>query len=351
MKYGSLLIFLSVMFAVSCSNPQPQPETPKSSVLAEDDQALLKKAQGIFSTLPSVAESNENPLSQEKIRLGHILFYDNRLSKTGNNSCNSCHDLNKFGVDNLPTSKGDKGKFGNRNSPTVLNAALHTSQFWDGRAKDVEEQAGGPILNPDEMDMPSKEALVRKLKSVNGYPEMFKAAFQDEKDPITYLNIQRSIAAFERTLLTPSPFDNYLKGDLTALSAQEKEGLSTFISSGCTQCHNGMLLGGTMFQKFGLFDDYRKQTKSTMNDEGRKAVTKEESDKDYFKVPSLRNIAKTGPYFHDGSVSDLTQAIKIMAKIQLNKDLTDQEADKIHSFLNSLTGEVPKEAKKPEALR
>jgi cytochrome c peroxidase len=203
-----------------------------------------------------------------------ILYYDTRLSKTGNNSCNSCHNLATFGVDNLPTSKGDNGGFGGRNSPTVLNAATHAFQFWDGRAKDVEEQAGGPILNPVEMAIPSKDFLIAKLKGIKEYNDMFKAAFPTETDAVTYQNVQNAIAAFERTLLTPSPFDKYLSGDHKALTSEQRIGMKTFMDAGCIQCHSGSNLGGAMFQKFGVFANYRGFTHSKTNDDGKIALSK-----------------------------------------------------------------------------
>lgn len=253
--------------------------------------------------------------------------------------------LGHLWVDNEVTSVGDAGKRGGRNSPTVLNAALHAFQFWDGRAKDVEEQAGGPILNPIEMAIPSKEFMVKKLKEVALYQKQFAAAFPNDKDPITYANLTKAIAAFERTLITPSRFDKYLGGDQSALTADEKNGLQTFVKSGCTACHIGATLGGTMFQKFGLVNDYRPLTGSKGNDQGRKDLTKQDADRDMFKVPSLRNITKTHPYFHDGSVADLATAIKVMGKAQLNKDLTDAEISSIVTFLNTLEADVPDAAK------
>ncbi len=334
------------MVFVGCNN---QKDTKHQTVttVSQNEKNLLLQAQGLFKSLPDRAESTENPITAEKVKLGKLLFFDTRLSKTGNNSCNSCHNLATFGVDNLATSKGDAGKFGDRNSPTVLNAALHATQFWDGRAKDVEEQAGGPILNPDEMAIPSKEFLIKKLKGITEYVNLFKLAYPSEKAPLTYLNIQKSIGVFERTMITPSPFDNYLKGDYSALTTEQLSGLKTFINSGCISCHGGTLLGGSMFQKFGVFADYRTLTLSKNNDEGRKKVTKSDADKDMFKVPSLRNIEKTSPYFHDGSIKDLKQAVVIMGKLQLNKNLADAEAGEIVAFLNSLTGTVSDEVKSP----
>jgi cytochrome c peroxidase len=288
-----------------------------------------------FAPLPTVAESKENPLSEAKIALGKKLYLETRLSKNNDISCNSCHGLNSFGVDNKPTSPGHKGQLGGRNSPTSFNAALHVAQFWDGRAKDVEEQALGPILNPVEMALESEQAAVDAIKDDPAYKTLFAKAFPKESDPISFKNIGKAIGAFERTLLTPSRFDEYLKGSDSALTKEEKAGLSTFVKTGCTACHSGVGLGGHMYQKLGLVKPY--ETKDT----GRAEVTGKDSDKYFFKVPSLRNIAKTGPYFHDGSISTLESAVKIMGEYQLGKKLSDKETSEIVVFLNSLTGELP----------
>lgn len=340
MKHTLALPILVVIFMSSCGGNQQ--ESPVTDVKpSKADQELLQQAQTFFQTLPLIAENSENKLTQDKIKLGKELYFDTRLSLKGNNSCNSCHNLATYGVDNLPTSKGDEGNFGERNSPTVYNAALHAIQFWDGRAKDVEEQAGGPILNPVEMAIPDEAYLEKKLRGVDSYKAMFKAAFPEDKEAITFANITKSIAAFERTLMTPSKFDDFLNKDNNALTSEEKEGLKTFMDVGCITCHNGPAVGGTMMQKFALFGDYRTYTNSKGNDEGLKKQTKKDNDKDIFKVPSLRNIEKTGPYFHDGSIADLKEAIKIMGKTELNKDLSQAEVDKIFNFLKTLTGKIP----------
>ncbi|MCB0806449.1 MAG: cytochrome-c peroxidase [Bacteroidales bacterium] len=344
MKTLQVLLFLmSVILISACNQPAEQKSDEKAGYSAEDS-ALLKNAQALFQPLPEVAEDPSNPLSPEKIALGKTLYYDKRLSKDENISCNSCHNLETFGVDNEPTSEGDAGERGDRNSPTVLNAALHFVQFWDGRAKDVEEQAGGPIVNPVEMGIPSEEFLVEKLNGIEEYQPKFAAAFPDEENPLTYDNVEKAIGAFERTLMTRSPFDDYLEGNVEALTAQQRTGLKSFMDAGCTTCHMGVLLGGSMYHKFGIFDDYWEHTKSEKIDEGLATVTGEESQKFMFKVPSLRNVDKTFPYYHDGSVAELGEAIDIMAKTQLGKELTDQEIADIGAFLSSLTGEVPKDA-------
>ncbi len=317
-----------------------------------EDAKLLEEARKYFKPLPEVAQSKTNPVTPEKVELGKMLYYDPRLSKSGLISCNTCHNLATYGVDNLPTSVGHRWQLGPRNAPTTLNAALHVAQFWDGRAKDVEEQAKGPILNPIEMAMDSPEEVIKRLRSIPQYVELFKKAFPNEKDPLTYDNVAKAIAAFERTLMTPSRFDKFLKGDLNALTKKEKEGLKLFMQIGCASCHNGPALGGTTFQRFGIVEAYWNATreyvtldKPTMPmDVGRFAVTHKEEDLYVFKVPSLRNISRTYPYFHDGSVWNLEDAVQIMAKVQLGKKLSKDQLDKIVAFLKALDGEIPKHA-------
>lgn len=310
--------------------------------------AALKEKLALFEALPSAPDA-QTALSDSKIKLGYTLYHDTRLSKDGKNSCNSCHNLNTYGVDNLPTSPGDKGELGNRNSPTTLNSALHTMQFWDGRAKDVEEQAGMPILNPVEMNIPSEKFLIDRLKGIDLYKQLFAAAYPGDKEPINYTNLRNAIGAFERTLVTPSRFDQYLSGKSDALSVQEKRGMLAFATVGCTSCHSGALLGGTMLQKTGVHGDYWTFTNSKLHDQGRAEVTKNELDKFMFKVPSLRNIEKTYPYFHDGSVNDLTEMVKIMGKMQLKYDLSAEETQNIVAFLKTLTGDIPQQYKKAPA--
>lgn len=342
MKKITLIAIASISLLAcqnSSQNKAKTTETPKT-----DYTALSQKAKVLFSTLPEVAENPDNPITPEKVALGQKLYHDVRLSKDNTISCNSCHNLNTYGVDNLPVSPGnDEGTFGGRNSPTVLNAALHIAQFWDGRAKDVEEQAGGPILNPLEMAMPNEKAVEDRLAKIEEYQELFKKAFPEDKNPIKYENLQKAIGAFERKLITPTKFDDFLAGNDNALNDAEKKGLQTFIDAGCTACHIGNNLGGNMYQKFGLFSNYWEATGSKKIDEGRFEATQNEADKYFFKVPSLRNIAKTYPYFHDGSVEKLDQAIQIMAKTQTGKELSAQQIQEIIVFLNTLTGEVPQE--------
>lgn len=306
----------------------------------------MKVARSHFKTLPIVAVNEDNPLTQAKVNLGKMLFYDKRLSKNGHSSCNTCHNLASFGVDNEVASDGDDGRKGTRNSPTVFNAALHNMQFWDGRAKNVEEQAGMPILNAVEMGIPHEGFLIERLAGIKLYQELFREAFPGEEQPLTYANLQKAIGAFERTLLAPSRFDQFMQGDLTAISSLEKAGLIAFVDAGCTTCHNGVGIGGGKMERFGLVTDYRALTRSRLNDEGRKAVTQQEEDKDVFKVAGLRNISRTYPYFHDGSVAGLDSAVRIMSRAELNRELSKQEIRQIVAFLNALTGDIDPDAKK-----
>lgn len=334
-KIGLLMVF--IISFIGCKDTKNE----KKVDVNPEYVALQKTAVSMFGKLPEVAENPENLITEEKVALGKKLYLDNRLSKDNTQSCNTCHDLKTYGVDNLSTSPGNDGGLGTRNSPTVFNAALHMSQFWDGREPDVEAQAGGPILNPVEMAMPSEEVVVERLSKIDEYNTLFAKVFPDDKKPISYKNIQNAIGAFERTLITPSRFDKFVDGDIDALTDVEKDGLQLFISTGCTACHSGNVLGGNIYQKFGLFDDYWKHTKSTVIDDGKFSVTKNESDKYVFKSPSLRNIEKTYPYFHDGSVTDLKEAVRIMAKVQLNKELAEKDLNNLVAFLNSLTGKLP----------
>ncbi len=290
-----------------------------------------------FQPLPERLVDISSPIMASRAKLGKKLYFETQLSIAGDISCNSCHLLDNYGVDNEPTSPGHLKQLGNRNSPSVYNSGLHIAQFWDGRAKDLKEQAMGPVLNPVEMAMPDETVVIQRLKSIDDYADMFKAAFPKDKasQAISFNNMAEAIALFEMNLLTPSRFDHYLKGKRDALSDDEKEGLRLFVEVGCVSCHDGVGIGGGSYQMLGAVVPY--ETK----DLGRFAVTKEEDDKFFFKVPSLRNVAKTAPYFHDGSIVDLKKAISLMGLHQLGTDLKESEVEAIYSFLNSLTGKIP----------
>jgi cytochrome c peroxidase len=311
---------------------------PKAVVV---DTARLE----LFRPLPEAVESQKNPITEAKVNLGRTLYYEARLSRNQDVSCNSCHDLANYGADGQPVSDGHKGQKGTRNSPTVYNAAGHFVQFWDGRAPDVEEQAKGPVMNPVEMAMSSPKAVVAVLKSMPEYVDAFKKAFPADKDPVTFDNTGRAIGAFERRLMTPSRWDKFLKGDQTALTSAEKAGLNEFMNVGCQACHAGAYLGGEVYQKLGAVKPY-----PDASDAGREAVTKQESDRMVFKVPSLRNVDKTEPYFHTGKVATLAEAVKQMAEYQLGKQLKDDEIASMVTFLKTLTGEIPAEYIKPPEL-
>ena len=270
-----------------------------------------------------------------QVELGKKLFFDPRLSKSGFISCNSCHNLSMGGTDNLKTSIGHNWQQGPINSPTVLNSSLNVAQFWDGRAADLKAQAGGPIANPGEMAS-THELAVEVLASIPGYVTEFKQVFGDEKISIDH--VTDAIAEFEKTLVTPnSRFDQWLLGDKDALTAQESAGYALFKNSGCVACHNGEAVGGNSFQKMGLIKPYKTSSKA----EGLSGVTGKASDRLKFKVPTLRNIEMTYPYFHDGEAQTLTEAVAVMGEIQLGKKFSKEENDSIVAFLKTLTGDQP----------
>jgi cytochrome c peroxidase len=302
---------------------------------------LMKQAQGLFEPIPLEAPAVDGlEVTPEKIELGKMLYFEPRLSEAHNISCNSCHQVGLGGVDARANSIGHEWQRGGRNAPTVLNAVFNTAQFWDGRAADLKEQAGGPIANPIEMGI-TKEHAVEQLKSIPGYVEAFKKAYPGKADPISYSNIEEAIAAFETTLITPNaPFDKYLRGDAKALNATQKEGLALFIEKGCSSCHNGINVGGGMYAPFGVVQKPGADILPP-DDKGRIVVTKTADDEYVFKVPTLRNIELTGPYFHSGSSWDLKQAVAVMGNAQLGAELSAEEADKIVAFLLTLTGEQP----------
>jgi cytochrome c peroxidase len=293
-------------------------------------------ALAMFAPLPKAMESPDNPITEAKVDLGRALYYDKRLSRDNSISCNDCHDLARYGADTGNVSEGVGGKLGGRNSPTVYNAAGHIAQFWDGRAADVEEQAKGPILNPVEMAMPGDPAVMRVLAADTKYRTMFKQAFPDDANPMTYDNLGNAIGAFERKLVTPARWDRFLTGEDSVLTGEEKAGFNTFVAVGCAACHNGAYVGGTMYQKAGLVNPWPDTA-----DVGREAVTHQAADRMVFKVPSLRNVERTGPYFHDGRVASLDSALTTMAHAQLGKQLSAEQIGAIRAWLKTLTGAIP----------
>ena len=299
----------------------------------------------LFAPLPAVMSSPDNPVTDAKVTLGRILYYDPRLSANQKISCNTCHPLDAYGAESKSVSTGFKNQQGKRNAPTVYNAAGHFVQFWDGRAPTVEEQAKGPITNPVEMAMPSNAAAVEVIKSMPDYVALFQVAFPKEMDPITYNNMALAIGAFERGLVTPSAWDAFIQGDQSALTDAQKSGFNTFAATGCQWCHSGPYVGGSAYQKLGVVKPWPNQS-----DQGVYQLTKDDMDKMVFKVPSLRNIKKTGPYFHDGSVATLDQAICNMAVHQRGVTLTNAQVKSIEAWMDSLTGQIPMSYIKPPEL-
>ena len=336
-----LVMGLSALFFSGMATAETQKKATKSqSVKASrtikaapgtPEGVLLMQAQALFGKLPATMPGSEKD-TPAMIALGKKLYVETAISINKTQSCNSCHPLdnNGAGVDNLKTGKGAEGKSGDRNDPPTLNAGYQFAQFWDGRAATLEEQAQGPPLNPIEMGMPDAKALVERLKGIKQYPVDFKKAFPGEKDPVTFDNFAKAVAAFERTLISRGRFDRFMDGDRHALTGQEIEGMRSFINVGCVQCHSGPNLGGMTFQKMGVFHEY------STKDPGRFKVTNLESDKFVFKVPMLRNITLSAPYFHDGETGNLAEAVDQMGYMQLNRELKDEEINNILRFLTTL---------------
>ena len=274
-----------------------------------------------------------NTMTPEKIELGKMLFFEPRISASGVISCATCHNPALGWADRIPRAVGHGGQVGERNTPTVLNSGFLESQFWDGREPDLEGQALGPIQADIEMNMTLAEAIER-LKEFDIYREHFAAAFPDDPDPINPGNVALSIATFERTLNTPnSPLDRFLRGDVQAMSENQIEGMKLFVDAGCVACHNGPALTDSNFHRFEL---------PGSRDEGRFLVTGDEADRFAFRTPTLRNVAVTYPYFNNGSVETLHDAVQLMGQQMLGQDFTDAELDSLVDFMHALTGEMPR---------
>ena len=308
---------------------------------------------GQWQALPETAPAPaDNPTTKAKVELGKMLYFDTRFSSTGTVSCFSCHNIMEGGDDHRPTSVGVHGQVGGRNAPTVWNAAFQSVQFWDGRAPTLEEQSKGPPANPIEMGMPDLEAAIGRVRAIPGYKPYFEAAF-GKGDVITIDNAAKAVAAYERTLITPnSPYDRYVKGDKKAMNAQQVRGMETFAAVGCTACHSGPAFNGAanlpvgqgFFMKFPTYpgSEYDARYKLTA-DEGRYTVTKQDADRNMWRVPTLRNLTYTAPYFHNGSVTSLDEAVRVMGKTQLDKDLSDAQVKDIVAFLGALDGQFPQQ--------
>lgn len=332
-KFGIIFAITAILFTSCGIDKESNNNFPDLSKAEKEE--IFNKAKSVFNgPLPDKMPGSEND-TPELISLGEKLYHDVRLSLHNNQSCNTCHDVNNAGVDKLPVSDGSAvGKIGRRNSPTVYNAGFHFAQFWDYRSPDLVDQAKGPILNPDEMGMPDEATVVNKISAIEEYQKLFPIAYPKEENPITYQNIANAIGAFERTLVSKSKFDDYLAGQHQALNNAEIKGLKDFMDAGCITCHTGSTLGGNMAQKMGLAKPYRNK-----EDMGRYEVTKNEAEKYMFKVASLRNVELTEPYYHDGSVNKLEDAVSEMADVNLGKNLTKEELASITTFLKALTDE------------
>ena len=334
-------LICSLVFLFACGDCNREAGSEPSESTAQDEAE------------PTPAEQPEPikaiqavDVNMDKVTIGRRLFHDPILSGDGTVSCSSCHSLAHGGAEPRRTSTGINGQVGPINSPTVLNAHFNFRQFWDGRAADLQEQAGGPVENPIEMGATFAGAIER-ITADAWYAEHFQSVYEGS---ITKENITDAIAEYERYLITPGAVDRFLNGDETALNEQQQRGYATFKEAGCTACHQGENVGGTMYQKMGVVRDYfeLRGGERTEADNGRFNVTQDESDRYFFKVPTLRNIAQTAPYFHDGSQAELAGAVRIMAQVQLGKDLSDNEVADIVSFLEALSGELPADAAVPD---
>ena len=302
---------------------------------------LLRRAQEMFKPLPADFSEPGRPLSPERIALGRTLFFDPRISLDGTSSCARCHQPALHGTDGLARSVGVKDRLSRRNAPTVLNAALQVAQHWNGDRTGLEDQAMKALLGPASYGHEDYAAAMGRIQAIPEYRALFAKAFPGTSEPLTPENWASAISDYERTLVSESPFDAFLRGNAGALSVQQRSGLTKFINVGCAGCHGGVGIGGSSYRKFGVVEDYWKATGSKTIDKGRIEVTKEPVDECVFKVPTLRNVSRTAPYFHDGSVASLEQAVKIMAKVQLGRDLGPQDIADIVAFLDSLTGTIP----------
>ena len=331
------LLILAAIAIVGCKQKEP-PAPPQEDKVAVEQKTSAPESVEPIQPLPESVDVN-----MDKVLLGRSLYHDTALSGDGTVSCATCHMLDHGGAEPRKTSTGIAGQVGPINSPTVLNSAYNFVQFWDGRAKDLQEQAGGPVENPIEMGA-KWDSVVKRLQKKKAYATAFAKLYPDG---VTKANVTDAIAEYEKSLITPSRFDEFLLGKADAITDAEKKGYATFKEVGCTACHTGIIAGGTMFQKMGLVRDYFKDrgTPITEADLGRFNVTKNEADKHFFKVPTLRNVELTPPYLHDGSRATLEETVEVMGTYQLGRDLTDAQVNSIVTFLKSLTGELPAHAK------
>jgi cytochrome c peroxidase len=316
---------------------------------AEDAAAPLAQAQALFKPISRV-ETADLPTAPAQVALGRMLFFDPRWTVDGNVSCATCHQPALYGTDALPRSIGVRHGTHPRHAPTVLNTGLNFIQHWWGDRRDLEDQAEKALAGVFSSGHSDPGTAAARIEAIEGYAPLFRQAFPGDARPVTPGNVARAISAYERTLLTPAPFDAYLRGDARALSGMATRGLQQFISRGCATCHSGAGVGGGMFQKFGVVEDYWKATGSPEIDKGRSGFTKDLADLYVYKVPSLRNVAMTPPYFHDGSVATLDEAVRVMARVQLGVTLPETEIAEIVAFLGALTGPLPESFSSAPAL-
>jgi cytochrome c peroxidase len=342
-RYLAIVPVLALVWACTPAGDTASDAAVEAETVAQAEPAspLMQRARALFEAVPDTPpELANNPITPVKIELGRKLYFEPRLSQSWLISCNTCHNLGLGGVDLMETSIGHGWQAGPRNAPTVLNSVYNLAQFWDGRAADLMEQAQGPVQAAVEMSS-TPERTVETLKSIPDYIAMFEEAFPDDADPVTFQNMARAIEAFEATLITPhSLFDRYLGGDEGVLTEDEKAGLALFMDSGCTACHGGILLGGTSYQRFGAVRNPGAELLPP-EDRGRFNVTGDPNDEFAFKVPVLRNVELTAPYFHTGRVWALDESVAVMGEAQLGKDFTVDEVQRITAFLGSLTGDQP----------
>lgn len=319
----------------------PRPELTQDDLGAtvrSSDLSWVNSVIRYFVPLAQALDHSKRKNTEEQARLGQRLFFDRRLSKSQTISCNSCHTLSNYGVDGLDVSIGHEGQRGRRNAPSVLNTGGQFLFFWDGRARSLEDQARHPIFSRIEMAMDSEQQLLSRLSSVGEYRAAFAAAFPDAARGIRMEHVLRALAAFERRLITPSRWDRFVVGYSDELSKLEKQGFARFVGLGCISCHNGSLFGGGNFERLGVVEPWPNQA-----DSGRAEVTHKTRDRMYFKVPSLRNVAKTAPYFHDASADTLAQAVRMMARHQMGRELSDADVRALTAWLGTLTGELPEQ--------
>jgi cytochrome c peroxidase len=335
-----VIIFFSCILFFSCNSSKTEDE----KLPDELEQSILKMSQSYFTAMSEINIKDLSPEKKKMIELGKKLFYDKRLSDEQILNCATCHNIATYGASNLTVFPGNRGNTGFRNAPSIINAYLQNYQNWDAKYKTVEEQLTGMILSKTEMGMTDTLVLVNRLRNDPFYVKTFGEVFPKSNPSISVHTLRQALGSFLRSLTSPSRFDDYLKGNTHALTSKEKMGIKSFMDNGCVPCHSSSLVGGSMTQKFALFGYYWDYTNSKYRDKGRYEITKNPDDEYIFKVPQLRNVEKTYPYFHDGSVETLEEAIRIMGMTECNRQLNETDVENIAAFLRALTGKIPEHA-------